>query len=179
MRAILRLATPPVLFLAMAVIAVVLAAGLLWLQGRTAPGGQRDCPPATNLSPVPSWTPGSAAGGQPFHGLSGSPKSSPTPPLVPAVSGGHIRVTFANNRSTVTVPVGTVIDVELDSEPWSLPVSSGPQMLPLISSSLSCDGSVRASFGVQGSGWIEADVHMPSNVGAPDIVFRVNVVASP
>jgi hypothetical protein len=31
---------------------------------------------------------------------------------------------------------------------------------------------------VQGSGWIESDVRMPSNVGAPDIVFRVNVLAS-
>jgi hypothetical protein len=92
------------------------------------------------------------------------------------VSGGHVRVTFANNRSTVTVPVGTVIDVDLDS-PWSLPVSSDPQTLPRLSSSSSCDGKVRASFRVQGPGWIEADIHGFTG-GAPDVVFRVNVVAS-
>jgi hypothetical protein len=92
------------------------------------------------------------------------------------VSGGHVRVTFANNRSTVTVPVGTVVDVDLDSL-WSLPVSSDPQALPRLSSSSSCDGKVRASFRVQGPGWIEADIRGFTG-GAPDVVFRMNVVAS-
>ena len=166
------------LLLATAGIIVAVAAGLLWLHGQTFGSGQRDCPSAANVSPIPSWMPGGAAGGQPIHGVSGSAKSLPTASIVPAVAGGHLRVTFANNRSTVTVPIGTVIDVELTSQQWSAPVSSDPQILPRISSSSSCDGTVRASFRVQGSGWIEADVHMPSNVGAPDIVFRVNVVAS-
>ena len=126
----------------------------------------------------PSWTPGGGAGGQPFHGVSGVPKATPTPVLNPPVSGGHVLVTFAEYRSTIIVPLGTVIDVKLNTQQWSLPVSSDPQTLPRLSASSSCDGIVRASFRVQGNGWIESDVHMPSNVGAPDIVFRVNVVAS-
>jgi len=110
--------------------------------------------------------------------VSGVPKATPTPVLTPSVSGGRVRVTFANNRSTLSLPLGTVIDVELTTMQWSVPVSSDPQMLPRISAWSSCDGTVRASFRVQGNGWIESDVHMPSNVGAPDVVFRVNVVAS-
>jgi hypothetical protein len=31
---------------------------------------------------------------------------------------------------------------------------------------------------VQGPGWIEATTHVGSGLGTPDIVFRVNVVAS-
>jgi hypothetical protein len=89
-----------------------------------------------------------------------------------------VRVTLAENRSTIIVPVGAVIDVGLGTQQWSLPVSSDPQTLPRVSASSSCDGTVRGSFQVRGNGWIESDVHMPSNVGAPDIVFRVNVVAS-
>ncbi len=87
-------------------------------------------------------------------------------------------MTLANNRATLTVPVGTVIDVELTSAAWSAPVSSDPKMLPRISSSSSCDG-VQANFRVQGNGWIEAVTHRASTGGIPDIVFRVNVVASP
>ena len=68
--------------------------------------------------------------------------------------------------------------MELSTQQWSLPVSSDPKTLPRLSASSSCDGTVRGSFRVQGNGWIESDVHMPSNVGAPDIVFRVTVVAS-
>ena len=71
-----------------------------------------------------------------------------------------------------------MIDVELTTQQWSLPVSSDPQSLPRLSASASCDGTVRASFRVQGNGWIQSDVQVPSNVGAPDIVFRVNLVAS-
>ncbi len=87
-------------------------------------------------------------------------------------------MTLANNRATLTVPVGTMIDVELASAAWTAPVSSDPKTLPRISSSSSCEG-VRATFRVQGRGWIEAVTHSASNVGAPDIAFRVNVVASP
>jgi len=168
----------PVALLATAGIAVGLAAGLLWLHGRLVSGGQRDCPTAVSVTTFPSWPQGGAAGGQPFHGQSVVPRATPTPLLVPSVSGGHARVSFADNRSTIGVPVGTVIDLELTGDQWSLPVSSNPQKLPRLSASSSCDGTVRASFRVQGDGWIESDVRMPSNVGAPDVVFRVNVVAS-
>jgi hypothetical protein len=87
-------------------------------------------------------------------------------------------VTVANNRATLTVPVGTMIDVDLTSAAWTAPVSSDPKMLPRVSSASSCDG-VRASFRVQGSGWIEAATHRGSTGGVPDIEFRVHVVASP
>jgi hypothetical protein len=82
-------------------------------------------------------------------------------------------VTLANNRATLTVPVGTMIDVDLTSAAWT-----APKMLPRISSASSCDG-VRASFRVQGNGWIEAATQRGSTGGISDIVFRVNVVASP
>jgi hypothetical protein len=176
MRGILRLRGLPILLLAAAGIAVGLSVGVLWLHGAITSGDE--CPAVASVNPIPSWTPGGAAGGQPFHGVSGLPKATPTPVLAPLVSEGHVRVTFADNRSTMIVPVGTVIDVELSTQQWSLPVSSDPQTLPRLSASSSCDGIVRASFRVQGNGWIESDVHMPSNVGAPDIVFRVNFVAS-
>lgn len=178
MRGILQLTGLPILLLAAAGIAVGLGVGILWLHGTIVSGDHLDCPAVASASPTPSWTPGGAAGGQPFHGVSGLPKATPTPVITPSVSGGHVRVTFVENRSTIIVPVGTVIDVELSTQQWSLPVSSDSQKLPRLSASSSCDGIVRASFLVQGSGWIESDVHMPSNVGAPDIVFRVNVVAS-
>src|SRR5712692_6360033 len=166
MRSLRRLTTRPLLLLATAGVAVVLVVGLLWLHA-----GQRDCPTATNVNRTIFWTPGGGAGQQPFHGVPGPPASSTASPSVPAVAGGHTLVTLANNRATLTIPVGTVIDVELTSAPWSAPVSSDPKMLPRISSSSSCDG-VRASFQVQGNVWIEAVTHRASNVGAPDIVFR-------
>jgi hypothetical protein len=87
-------------------------------------------------------------------------------------------VTLANNRATLTVPVGTMIDVDLTSAAWTAPVGSDPKTLPRISSASSCDG-VRASFRVQGNGWIEAATQRGSTGGISDIVFRVNVVASP
>jgi len=172
-----RLAGRPILLLATVGVTVILGGGLLLLHGQAAGSGRLVCPTTASVSPIPSWTPGGAAGGQPFHGVSGVPKATPTSVLTPSVSGGHVRVTFAENRSTIIVPVGTVVDVELRTQQWSLPVSSDPQTLPRLSASSSCDGTVRASFRVQGKGWIESDVHMPSNVGAPDVVFRVNVGA--
>lgn len=88
-------------------------------------------------------------------------------------------MTMANNRTTITVPVGTVIDVTLTSGPWSEPVGSDPKMLPRLSSSLSCDGSAQASFRVQGSGWIQAQTaYGGGGLGLADMTFRLNVVAS-
>jgi hypothetical protein len=178
MRAVPRLTQNAVLILATLGVAVVLSGGVLWLHGAVTSGDHRECPTVASLSPIPSWTPGGAVGSQPFHGVSGVPKATPTPVLTPSVSGGHVRVTFAENRSTILVPVGTVVDVELRTQQWSLPVSSDSRTLPRLSTSSSCDGTIRGSFRVQGNGWIESEVHVPSNVGAPDIVFRVNVVAS-
>ncbi|HYS29306.1 MAG TPA: hypothetical protein VEQ12_07365 [Candidatus Limnocylindria bacterium] len=165
--------TRPLLLLATAGVAVVLVVGLLWLHA-----GQGDCPTATNGNRTIFWTSAGGAGQQAFHGVPGLPPSSVSSPSVPAVAGGRILVTLANNRATLTVPIGTMIDVELTSAAWTAPVSSDPNMRPRLSSSSSCDG-VRASFRVQGNGRIEAVTHRGSTGGIPDIVFRVNVVASP
>ena len=178
MRTIPGLAGRLILGLATIGVTISLGGGLLWLHGQSAGSGRLDCPTTASVDPIPFWTPGGAAGGRPFHGVSGVPRATPTPVLIPSFSGGHVLVNFADNRSTIAVPVGTVIDVELTSQHWSLPVSSDPQSLPRLSASASCDGTVRASFRVQGNGWIQSDVRTPGNVGAPDIVFRVNLVAS-
>jgi hypothetical protein len=85
-----------------------------------------------------------------------------------------------NSRATISVPRGTIVDVDLTSGPWSTPVSSDPKMLPRLSTSSSCDGRVQASFRVQGSGWIEAQTNRGGGGhGVADFIFRVNVVASP
>jgi hypothetical protein len=90
-----------------------------------------------------------------------------------------VLVTMANSRATLSVPTGTVIDVDLTSGPWGAPVSSDSRVLPRLSTASSCDGSVRASFRVQGSGWIEAQTDRGGGgLGVADIIFRVNVVAS-
>lgn len=68
------------------------------------------------------------------------------------LSGGQVQVTIEKSRTTISVPQGTMIDVDLTSGPWSAPVSSDPKMLPRVSFSSSCDDSVQASFRVQGSG---------------------------
>jgi hypothetical protein len=99
---------------------------------------------------------------------------APSPTPEPVVSAGHILLTVADNRRTISVPVGTVVDIVLNGGSWSVPVSSNPQSLPRSSSASSCDG-VRASFRVQGNGWIEAHTNTPKGMGAPDIIFRVTV----
>jgi hypothetical protein len=48
----------------------------------------------------------------------------------------------------------------------------------LISSSSTCDGSVKASFRVQGSGWIQASTQRGGNgQGVADMGFIIRVVA--
>jgi hypothetical protein len=157
---------------AIALLVLVVIGGLLWIQARKTPGsGQGNCPSGgVNLQFFA--TPGSGAGHQTIQGVSGPPSPSPTPE--PVVSAGHILLTVANNRRTISVPVGTVVDIVLNGASWSLPVSSNPQSLPRSSSASSCD-AVRASFRVQGNGWIEAYTNTPKGMGAPDIIFRVTV----
>src|SRR5260370_41920512 len=110
MRGILRVTTLPLLLLAAAGVAIGLGVGALWLRGAITLADHRECPTVASVNPIPSWAPGGATGGQPFHGQSGIPKATPTPFLVPSVSVGHVHLTFAENRSTITVPVVTVID---------------------------------------------------------------------
>jgi len=158
------------------VLALLLASavigGLLWINARNTPAsGQGNCP-SGGLNLHLFATPGSGAGHKAIQGVPGPPSPSATP--VPVISGGHILVTLPNNRATIAVPVGTVVDMALSGGSWSLPVSSNQQTLPRISSSSACD-RVQASFRVQGDGWIEAHTNTPKGIGAPDIVFRVTV----
>jgi hypothetical protein len=176
MRAIPRPTRTAVLILATLGVAVVLSGGVLWLRGQSG-SAQSDC--FTTASVKPTWTPGGGAGQQPVQGVPGPPKTSPTPIPVPTLSGGHVLVTMANSRATLSVPTGTVIDLDLTSGPWSAPVSSDSKVLPRLSTASSCDGSVRASFRVQGSGWIEAQTDRGGGgLGLADMIFRVNIVAS-
>lgn len=155
---------------------MVLVGGILWLHGQVS-GGSPLCLPAVGVRPT--WTPGGGAGYQPSQAVPGPPKTSPTPIPVPMLSGGHVQVTMENSRATISVPRGTIIDVDLTSGPWSSPVSSDPKMLPRLSSSSSCDGSVRASFRVQGSGWIEAETTRGGHgLGIADLLFRITVVVT-
>ncbi len=54
--------------------------------------------------------------------------SAPSPPLTPASPPGVVRLTERDNHTTVTVPVGTRLDVTLASTYWSLS-SSSPAIL--------------------------------------------------
>jgi hypothetical protein len=95
------------------------------------------------------------------------------------LSGGHVQVTIEKSRATISVPRGTIVDVDLTSGPWSAPVSFDPKILPRVSFSSSCDDSVQASFQVQGSGRIEAQTTRGGNgLGIADYVFRITVVAT-
>jgi hypothetical protein len=174
-RAITRL-TRNWALLATSIIAVLLAGGLLWLHSRALESSQHACPASTTV--IPTWTPGGGAGHQSSQPVSGPPKTSPTPIPVPTVSGGHVRATLENSRATVSVPKGTIIDIGLTtSGPWNMPYSSDSKALPLLSTSSSCDGSVRASFRAEGSGWIEAETNRGGGgKGVADFLFRLNVV---
>jgi hypothetical protein len=175
-RTFARLTRIPALVLATLVVGVILAGGILWLHSQ-ATANQRDCPVTANARPT--WTPGGGAGHQVFQAVPGPPKTSPTPIPIPSLSGGHVLVTMENNRATISVPKGTIVDVDLTSGPWSGPISSDPKALPRLSLLSSCDGSVRASFQVQGSGWIQAVTDRGGGgLGVADMIFHLNVVAS-
>jgi hypothetical protein len=59
------------------------------------------------------------------------------------------------------------------------PASPDPKMLPRLSVSSSCEGSVQASFRVQSSGWIEAQTTRGgTGLGIADIIFKITVVAT-
>ncbi len=57
-----------------------------------------------------------------------SPSAAPSPSLSPASPPGVVRLTERDNHTTVTVPVGTRLDVTLASTYWSLS-SSSPAIL--------------------------------------------------
>lgn len=158
--------------------ALLLGGGLLCLHGQGRSGGCPGTVSALNFPPLNVGTKG-GAGWQIVPAISGPLKPSPTPQSRPVVVNGNVAVAFADSRSILTLPMGTVLDISLTSGPWSVPVSSDPKPLPLISSSTACDGSVKASFRVQGNGWIQAETHSSGNgEGAPDLGFRITVIAT-
>ena len=121
--------------------------------------------PSTTCSPGTVTLPrlpesGGAPGGQTVTprpgGLGGSPQATPSPPT--AVN-GRVVVSDAQNGQTVTVPPGTVIEVDLVTHvygPWTVPQSSDPKTLPRLSGTAACDGTATATFRADGSGRISA-----------------------
>ena len=75
------------------------------------------------------------------------------------VGSGRVVLTEAASGETVTVPRGTIIEVDLTTHaygPWRVPTSSDPNHLPRLSGSAACDGTATASFRAEGSGDITA-----------------------
>ena len=104
------------------------------------------------------------------------PTPSPTP--VPIADDGRVAVTDANNHQTITVPKGTMIDVNLSANGWTLPGSSDPALLPRISATSRCDTSVAATFAALGSGTITAVGGGGTSHGGPTITFEVQIQSS-
>jgi hypothetical protein len=77
----------------------------------------------------------------------------------PRVVNGQIVLTEAQNGQAITVPAGTIVQVDLVTAsygPWSMPESSAPKQLQRLSGSTACDGTAQATFRADGSGRITA-----------------------
>jgi len=109
-------------------VALGLAVGLLGC-------GQPATPPpdtgrtATATAPAPAPAPA-------------SPSAAPSPSLTPAPPPGVVLLTERDNHTTVTVPVGTRLDVTLASTYWSLS-SSSPAILQAIGATRHSRGACR------------------------------------
>jgi len=71
-----------------------------------------------------------------------SPSAAPSPSLTPAPPPGVVLLTERDNHTTVTVPVGTRLDVTLASTYWSLS-SSSPAILQAIGATRHSRGACR------------------------------------
>jgi hypothetical protein len=135
------------------------------------------CPFATQ-APV-AGTIGSAAGQGPLTRGSAPPwPPTPSSPPVPTVENGRVFVTDANSHQQITVPKGTIVEIHLSARGWTPPRSSDATLLPRLSSTSNCDGSVDATFSALGSGSITAVGGGNSNHGGPTITFEVKIESS-
>jgi len=75
-----------------------------------------------------------------------SPSAAASPSLTPAPPPGVVRLTERDNHTTVTVPVGTRLDVTLASTYWSLS-SSSPAILQAVGATRYPRGACRPGAG--------------------------------
>jgi len=75
-----------------------------------------------------------------------SPSAAPSPSPTPASPPGVVRLTERDNHTTVTVPVGTRLDVTLASTYWSLS-SSSPAVLQAVGATRHPRGACRPGAG--------------------------------
>ncbi len=75
-----------------------------------------------------------------------SPSAAPSPSPTPASPPGVVRLTERDNHTTVTVPVGTRLDVTLASTYWSLS-SSSPAVLHAVGATRHPRGACRPGAG--------------------------------
>ncbi len=75
-----------------------------------------------------------------------SPSAAPSPSPTPASPPGVVRLTERDNHTTVTVPVGTRLDVTLASTYWSLS-SSSPAVLQAAGTARHSRGACRPGAG--------------------------------
>ncbi len=94
-----------------------------------------------------------------------SPSAAPSPSLTPAAPPGVVRLTERDNHTTVTVPVGTRLDVTLASTYWSLS-SSSPAILQAVGATRYPRGACRPGAGC---GSTELTL-LTQTVGTSDVV---------
>ena len=161
-----------------------------------AQGAGRDVP----VTPPPTSSPGTAPGPPPVTATTTTtvtpastvpPTTGPTtvPPTVPQtsttvttppVTRSQVYVfTMADSGTTVTVPLGATIDLELSGPPgtrWGRIVSSRPTVVvPLASTPVPTAGSISVTLAASSPG--ESTLHVPalSAASAPATLFRLIV----
>ncbi len=113
--------------------------------------------------------------------------ATPHPSLrPPALANGRVVLTDQHDGMSVSVPVGTLIDVEFPAQPspyaWTAPQTSAPTVVAVLTDGQGSDGSARGTFRVVQSGTsvltASAAPHCAPGCKAGVSLWRVHITAT-